>query len=379
MSAPALFAEIDTPALLLDRGRIERNCARMSARADAFGVRLRPHMKTAKCAEAAALATRGHDPRIAVSTLREAGWFLARGYRDLLYAVGIVPARLDRVAALLAAGARLGVVTDDLAVARVLADWSATAPARLRVLIEVDTGGARAGVAPDSAEVVELGRIIDAAAGLDPGGVMTHAGHAYHATSVTEVAAIAAAERDGAAAAAERLRASGLGCPEVSVGSTPTAVHAADLSGVTEMRPGVYMFNDLSQLALGSCTREDLALSVLATVIGHHRTHRQLLIDAGGLALSKDAGLAAHRPEVGYGEVCDVATLAPLPGLYVADTHQEHGIVPLPDDAWFERLPVGAQVRVLPGHACMTAAAHDRYRVLDDGRVVDCWPRFGGW
>jgi len=165
----------------------------------------------------------------------------------------------------------------------------------------------------------------------------------------------------------------------VSAGSTPTAVHAADLAGVTEMRPGVYVFNDLTQLALGSCRRADLALSVLASVVGHNRHAGHLLIDAGVLALSKDAGLAERRPEAGYGEVCDARTLAPYPGLFVTDTHQEHGFVPLPDLDFFERLPVGARVRVLPGHACMTAAAYDRYQVVAGGEVVDEWARINGW
>ena len=144
------------------------------------------------------------------------------------------------------------------------------------------------------------------------------------------------------------------------------------------MRPGVFMFNDLDQLAIGSCDRADLAVSVLASVIGHNRHAGHIVLDAGALALSKDVSANDFRPEIGYGEVCGM-DLTPFPGLYVQRVSQEHGVVPVADPADFDRLPIGAKVRVLPNHACITAAAYDRYNVIENGAVIDEWDRVNGW
>lgn len=370
------IANLQTPALLLDHRRLVANTRRMRERMQRQGVALRPHVKTAKCAEVAALAAGPGGP-ITVSTLHEAEWFAAAGHRDILYAVGMIATRLPRVRALLEADVALGVVTDDLATARAIAAMPVGAEP-LRVLIEVDCGGRRAGVLPGDDALLAIGEVLASAAGVRLAGVMTHAGHSYDCRGVDAIRAVAREERDGALTAAQRLRAAGLPCDTVSVGSTPTAVHAADLSGVTEMRPGVYVFFDLAQLGIGSCRRDDIALSVLASVIGHSRHTGQLLLDAGGLALSKDSSAGQALPGAGYGELCDVQTLAPL-GLNIASLHQEHGLVPVADEAMFERLPVGARVRVLPSHACMTAAAYDHYEVLTGGSVTARWQRTGGW
>jgi len=369
------LANLPTPSLVLDRQRLDDNLRRMQARADALGVRLRPHLKTAKSADAAARAADLGARGITVSTLKEARYFLESGVTDILYGVGIVPARLDAAAALRADGANLAIVTDNLDVARAIAAHDG----EFSVLVEIDTGAGRAGIAPDDPVLVDIARAVQAAPRAQLAGVMTHAGHAYHAAGPDGVRAIAAAERDGVVAAAGALRDAGFGCPMVSVGSTPTAMAVDHLAGVTEMRPGVYMFGDLDQQAIGSCGRDDIALSVLAAVIGHNRAAGTLLIDAGGLALSKDRGATEFRPEVGYGEVCDAETLEPLVGLYVADCHQEHGIVPVPDPRVYGRLPIGAKVRVLPNHACMTAAAWDSYAVVEGEAVVGRWPRVNGW
>ena len=249
----------------------------------------------------------------------------------------------------------------------------------LPVLIEIDSGGRRAGVLAQGPELLEIAGILDAAPGVTLKGVLTHAGHAYHARSVDDVRRIAAEERDAVVTAAHRLRQAGFPCPVVSAGSTPTATHADDLAGVTEMRPGVYMFQDIDQCALGTCRRDDVAVTVAATVIGHTRHAGQLILDSGALALSKDLSATEFLPAVGYGEVCDAMTAAILPGLTVAGVQQEHGIVPVADAGDFDALPVGARVRVMPNHACLTAAAHDHYWVIDDGAVVDRWDRTNGW
>ncbi|MEE8504626.1 MAG: hypothetical protein V3S40_00220, partial [Kiloniellales bacterium] len=174
--------------------------------------------------------------------------------------------------------------------------------------------------------------------------------------------------------------------PVVSVGSTPTAVHARSLDGVTEMRPGVYVFNDVFQAEIESCAMSDIAVTVLATVTGQQRARGEILIDAGGLALSKDRSTAVAPRDVGYGLVVDAAGGDSLPALQVARVSQEHGVVAAMGggDLPFEALAPGARVRVLPNHACFTAAAYEFYYVVDGGpgagdEVVAEWPRVNGW
>jgi D-serine deaminase-like pyridoxal phosphate-dependent protein len=209
---------------------------------------------------------------------------------------------------------------------------------------------------------------------------MTHAGQSYDARDPESMAKIAEGERAGAVAAATRLRAAGFACPIVSVGSTPTATHARDLAGATEIRPGVYMFGDLFQAGIGSCGVGDIAVSVLASVIGHRRKDNAVILDAGALALSKDRSTERLAGgDLGFGQVGDLEGRT-WPGVTVVGVSQEHGRVsakvPLP----FDRLPIGGKVRIWPNHACITAAGHDVYHVLDGGNeVVAAWDRCRGW
>lgn len=372
------LAQLETPCLILDRDRIEANTRFMSERTRAAGVSLRPHLKTAKSAEVARLATRGHGGGITVSTLAEAAYFLDRGIPDLTYAVCIAPGKLTRVDDLAARGARLSLITDSPEVARVLAARAPAMSQPLRVLVEIDSGEHRTGVHCESDALLDIARVLHGAPGIELGGVLTHGGHSYACRSVAEVIEVAEGERRAVVRAAERLRHAGLPCPVVSAGSTPTAVHARSFEGLTELRPGVYMFYDLAQHGRGSCRAEDVALSVLATVLSHRPEHGRILIDAGGLALSKDRSANDFLPDAGFGWVVDAVTQERIGDLRVAAADQEHGFVE-GTDLPYERLPIGSQVRVLPNHACMTAAAHGRYHVARGGEVIDTWDRTGGW
>lgn len=363
-----------TPCLVLDRDRLDRNLNRMAQRARSLGVRLRPHIKTAK---SVAVATRAVGPGgpLTVSTLREAEHFAARGFTDLVYAVAIVPDRLDRVAALTAAGVRVVLFVESEPVARAMAAH----PGSFEALIEVDSGENRTGVRTEAA-LLTIGQVLHDAPRCVLRGVATHGGHSYGARTPAERTAVAEQERASAVGAAETLRAAGLPCAEVSVGSTPTAVHAAHLTGVTELRPGVYTLGDLFQAGIGSHTVDDIACTVLATVLSHRPDTGEVVLDAGGLALSKDRSTAGWPFDAGYGLLAHAETGTLLPGLRVTGVHQEHGMVgatagPPP----MERLPVGSRVRVLPNHICMTAAMYDRYHIVQQGVLVDVWGRVNGW
>jgi D-serine deaminase-like pyridoxal phosphate-dependent protein len=210
---------------------------------------------------------------------------------------------------------------------------------------------------------------------------MTHAGASYDCRTRGEFEAMAEQERARTVDSAERLRAAGLACPIVSVGSTPTLHYARRLDGVTEARAGVYAFGDLVQAELGTCQIGDIAVGVLASVIGHNRQHGRVLIDAGFLALSRDRGTADLPIDWGYGAVCDPVSGAVVDGVTVSSTNQEHGIITaLSGEIDFDRFSVGSRVMILPNHACATAAAYDRYFVTDSSeRIADVWERVNGW
>jgi D-serine deaminase-like pyridoxal phosphate-dependent protein len=374
------LGELPTPCLLLDRAKLERNLSRMRTRMRRLGVSLRPHLKTAKCIEVARLALGDEPGGITVSTLGEAAYFVEHGIGDIVYAVGIAPGKLDAVAGLLRRGAQVTLILDSVLAAQAVVERGAALGVRFPVLIEIDSDGARAGVPPDADALLAIGRVLEGSAGAELRGVLTHAGASYHCRSIAAIRAMAEQERRCAVSAAEALRAAGLKAPVVSVGSTPTMTFADRLDGVTEARPGVYMFHDLVMAGLGVCEIDDIALSVLASVIGHQARTGMLIVDAGWMALSRDQGTAEQSVNQGYGLVCD-ANGRPLGDLIVRDTNQEHGLVGRRDGQPLHlgRYPVGTRLRILPVHACATAAAHDRYHVLVEGRSETQWHRCRGW
>ncbi|HEY0847071.1 MAG TPA: alanine racemase, partial [Noviherbaspirillum sp.] len=232
------FRQIPTPAIILDRQRLDANCARMAARAQAAGVCLRPHLKTAKSARVAEVATAGQFGGITVSTLAELEYFFDAGFRDMTYAVGIVPAKMEAIERLTMKGARIRIVLDSVAMVDALAARAGSMAGAIPVLIEIDCGGHRAGVDAEDTVLIEIARRIAATPRLSLDGVLTHAGHSYHAADAEARRTIAIAERDAAVRAAQRLRGAGFDCPTVSIGSTPTALTDIPLDGVTEIRPG---------------------------------------------------------------------------------------------------------------------------------------------
>lgn len=395
------LASLETPALLLDEPRLRANIARLRSRIDHFGVLLRPHVKTAKCLQVQRLVdgsdAGGPPGPITVSTLREADQFVAAGYTDITYAVGLAPNKFAHVARLLAQGVALRVILDSVEAARALAaaaaTWSLPAGVTLGVLIEIDTDGRRAGLRPDDAALLAVAAELAGAPGAPGGlpalqllGVLTHCGGSYHCHGEAALRAMAEQERTGAVQAVERLRAAGYPAPVVSVGATPTALFAERLDGVTEVRPGVFVFMDLMMAALGVCRSDEIATSVLTSVIGHRHERGWTLIDAGWMALSRDRGLAGEFTDQGLGLVCDAAGRVlgdgPDGDWIVSSANQEHGIVThrSADPARRLDLPVGTLLRVLPNHACATAAQHPHYDVLGaDGQLMARWDRFMGW
>ena len=372
------LGRIQTPALVLDLAKLDENLARMRQTLAPWPqVIFRPHMKTAKCIEVARRALPDGGP-IMVSTLHEAEYFFDHGFQDILYGVGVSPDKLGRIARLVERSARVTVILDNLAMAQALAAFVCDRGVVVPALIEIDTDGHRSGVRPAAESLLAIGKVLHDAGLLR--GVLTHAGESYNSRSVEDLHAYAELERSGVVHAAERLRAAGFEAPVVSVGSTPTALFAQDLAGVTEVRAGVFMFQDLVMAGIGVCTPHDLALSVLTTVIGHQADKNWIITDAGWMALSRDRGTERQAVDQGYGLVCRLDG-QPIGELIVVSANQEHGVIADRNGGAIDldHFPVGSRLRILPNHACATGAQHGDYVVLEDGVVIDRWSRERGW
>ncbi|MGU3780103.1 DSD1 family PLP-dependent enzyme [Burkholderia metallica] len=371
---------LNTPAALIDVGRMRRNIGRMQAHLDALGVTFRPHVKTTKCAHVVDAQLAAGAQGITVSTLKEAEQFFAHGIRDIVYAVGMVPTKLGQALALRRRGCDLKLVADSLPAAHAIAEFGRAHGERFDVWIEVDVDGHRSGIPPDADLLIDVGRAL-ADGGMALGGVLAHAGSSYEYDTPEALAAIAEQERSRTVRAAQRLRAAGLPCPVVSIGSTPTALAAKHLDGVTEVRAGVYVMFDLVMHNIGVCSLSDLALSVLTTVIGHQEEKGWAIVDAGWMAMSRDRGTQRQAHDFGYGQVC--TEHGDVLGDYVMSAaNQEHGIVSRagsPDSGIAQRFPIGTRLRILPNHACATGAQHPEYQAIGEDGSAQTWPRFYGW
>lgn len=378
-----IIQDLETPALLLDEPALERNIARMRTRMAELGVTLRPHVKTAKSIDVVRRSLIGQPGGITVSTLKEAEYFFGQGITDILYAVGIAPTKLPHVIRLIQRGLRLTVILDSVAAAQIVAKAAEAAGIVIPVLIELDVDGHRSGIAPSAPLLLEVARSLAASGSIEVQGVVTHAGESYNCRSADELRAMAERERAGAVLAAERLREAGIPAPVVSVGSTPTALFSTNMTGVTEVRAGVYLFNDLVMAGLGVCKLEDIALSVLVSVIGHQHEKGWVITDGGWTALSGDRSTSAQPIDQAYGLARDAAG-GPLPeDLIVVSTNQEHGVMARRDGKPVDpkSYPVGTLLRVLPVHACATATQHERYHLVANGKseIRQTWPRISGW
>ena len=373
--------DLQTPCLVLDVAKVDSNIARLRGRLAPSGVSLRPHLKTAKSIDVARRVMTSEAGPATVSTLMEASNFAEAGVRDIIYAVGIAPAKLPRVLEIRAGGVDLAVVLDTVEQASAVAAASREAGHAIPALIEIDCDGHRSGVLPtDATRLVAIGRALSEGAELR--GVLTHAGESYSARSTEAQRLCAEQERRAVVDAASILLDAGLPCPVVSIGSTPTAFAADNFDGVTEVRAGVFVFFDLVMAGIGVCGLGDIATSVLATVIGHQRDKGWIVIDAGWMAMSQDRGTSRQAVNQGYGVVCDLAG-APYGDLIVDGANQEHGLIAVRpgSDRALPDLKIGDRVRILPNHACSTAAQHRAYHVVRGASPVveTVWQRFGGW
>ncbi|HXH04014.1 MAG TPA: alanine racemase [Candidatus Competibacteraceae bacterium] len=363
-----------TPAVIVDRDRLVRNIARIQEKGERHGVHVRPHIKTHKCIEIARLQVAAGAIGITASKPAEALVFIEAGIESVTVAYPIVDRR--RAVTLLEAaavhGCRLRTIADSDAVVSTLAAGAREVGTRLDVFLKIDVGLGRVGVKPDSPDVIRLAGTIAEAGALRFAGLLAHAGHAYGARDPQAVRAIAESERLTLLGVAERLRAAGLEVPEISVGSTPTVLAAECFDGITEIRPGNYVFLDLTAVRQGLARLDDVALSVLATVVSVNQSHA--IIDAGSKVLSSDLGAHSTQGVIGYGraftldqplthEHCDA-------GLVVERLSEEHGFVALQG----HRLSVGDRLRIVPNHSCPVVNLSHTLQVIDCQHPLETWP-----
>lgn len=355
-----VLSELETPALVVDVDVLDRNLRSMAALAETAGVALRPHWKTHKCLELArrqlALGAVGGT----VAKGSEAAVFLDAGFADVLVATPVVDlAKIDRLLAL-DGQAGLTVLVESEEGARRWSEAAARAGLRQRVVLEIDVGMGRTGVVPGEL-VHALARRLHEDAHLEFRGVLTHAGHAYGAEP-SDLAALGRAEGETLAAVARELSANGIPCPVVSVGSTPTARHAARVPGVTEIRPGNYLFQDGIQVALGVAAEAGCALTVLATVVARPAPNR-VVLDAGSKTLSSDRGGGATMSST-FGSVWR------RPEHRLVRLSEEHGILETDDASEYR---IGQRVRILPNHACATVNLHEELVAVRGERIEHRW------
>ncbi|MBF4154926.1 DSD1 family PLP-dependent enzyme [Enterobacter hormaechei] len=379
MTSPDWLNDPETPYLLIDEACYRNNIHRLYSHVEGLGSRVRPHLKTLRSPEAAAYLLKNADSPATVSTLAEAEGFADAGYSNLLYAVGIAPHKLDRVARLIHRGIDLHLLLDTPEQARALTEYAALHNITFSVFIEVDCDGHRGGLPADSAALTELAAMVDGQ-GTVLTGLLAHAGESYNCRTHDAIRLAAKKECEAIRAAGERIRALGIACPVLSVGATPTAHFSQELDGISEVRAGVFTTFDLVMKNVGVCTISDIAMSVVTSVIGHNREKNWIFVDAGWMALSRDRGTASQVDDYGYGLVCDMNGV-PFGKICVSMTNQEHGIISLPAGCGLttDTFPVGSRLRILPNHACATAAMHQQYQVLTEDGKQATWHRITGW
>ncbi|MHA2242908.1 MAG: alanine racemase [Candidatus Thorarchaeota archaeon] len=376
---PALFSDmliqdLVTPAIIVDIRRLTANVERMASTAAKFGVSLRPHIKTHKCIEIAELQMKHGAKGITVSTMGEAMVFAKSGFNDITLAMPISPDKME-AACDLASQVSLKVLVDHPNTIDMLSGVCSKSSAEIDVLLKVDCGYHRCGVTPEDPTSLEIAKQIVDSPNLRFEGILTHAGHSYYAKNIDGVKRVAQEEQNTMIRFARALEkeSSDLSPKTVSIGSTPT-MSLADViqKGITEIRPGSYVFFDYTQVLLGCNELEDCSLSVLSSVIGVYPNH--IVIDAGATALSKDRGATHLVHDCEYGPILsDYEESKIASNLHLNDLSQEHGKVVFKKPHSAHDYSVGDTVRIIPNHSCLTANMCDRYFVAEDDRIIDRW------
>ena len=352
-------AEIDTPALVVDLDIFERNLARVAQYARDHSLRLRPHTKTHKSIAIARRQLSGGAAGLTVAKVSEAEVMVRAQPSDLLVAFPIIGRRkLERLMQA-ARQCRVTVALDSVFAARQLSDAARAAQVEIGILAEVDAGLGRVGVAPGE-PLLQLARCIEKLPHVSFEGITFYPGHIKNldAEGMRELERLS----DLIGGIVEDFRSAGIAPKIVSGGSTPTLFHSHAIGGLTEIRPGTYVFNDLNTLRSGACAMEDCAASVLATVVSTARPG-QMILDGGSKTFSSDRPV--NTGDVSFGHIVEA------PQARFHKMNEEHGFVDISRESG--AFSIGDRVHVIPNHICVAVNLHERIYGVRREQVEEVW------
>jgi D-serine deaminase-like pyridoxal phosphate-dependent protein len=360
------LSDLPTPQVLIDRRRAIQNIDRVQQLASAAGMRLRPHAKTHKSPDVARWQIERGAVGVCCAKLGEAEVFVDAGIDNIRLPYPVNPSNASRVIALMDR-ASISIIVDHLDVARGWSDAMARAGRTLDVLIKVDVGFHRCGIDPDG-DALGFVRAVASMPGLNLRGLLSHAGHAYHAASDEELCAIAQQEAETLTRLRDAASRSGIPLDELSVGATPSLRFSVRQSGLTELRPGNYVYFDRTQVSLGAASLDDCALTVLATVVTKHPG--RIILDCGSKTLTNDQARGITNVP-GYGAVLADEGAPPRrvdETLTIERLSEEHATVRVTGST---RLEPGDRVRVVPNHSCTVSNLVDVVRLVEGDQVID--------
>ena len=362
------LSDLPTPQVLIDSHRLFANIERAQQLADSAGLKLRPHAKTHKSPIVAKWQIERGAVGVCCAKVGEAEVFVAAGIDNIRLPYPVNPSNASRLFPLMDR-ASISIIVDHLAVASGWSEAMQRAGRVLDVMIKVDVGFHRCGIDPEERSALDFVRAVSSMNGLRLRGLLSHAGHGYHATSEDQLCAIAAREAEILTGLRDRARAAGIDVGELSVGATPTLRFSVRQRGLTELRPGNYVYFDRTQVALGAASLSDCALTVLATVVSKPAADR-IILDCGSKTLTNDQARGIAKV-VGYGAVLNADGSAEESSLTIERLSEEHAMVRV---AGSTRLEPGDRVRVVPNHSCVVSNLVDVVRLVEDDRVVDSLP-----
>lgn len=361
-----LLADLPTPQVLIDGARLLRNIDRAQQLASNAGVGLRPHAKTHKSPVIAKWQIERGAVGVCCAKVGEAEVLVAAGIANVRLPYPVSPSNAARILAL-ADRAAISIIVDHLDVARGWSEAMRRAGRTLDVLIKVDVGFHRCGIDPDADALGFVQRVV-ALPGLRLRGLLSHAGHGYHAASEDELSAVARREAEILTSLRDRAAQAGIQLEELSVGATPTLRFSAGQRGLTELRPGNYVYFDRTQLALGSASLDDCALTVLASVVTQH--DGRIILDAGSKTLTNDQARGITTAP-GFGAILTGDGSAIDDSLTMERLSEEHATVRV---AGTTALKPGDRVRIVPNHSCVVSNLVNEVRLVDGDRVIDTLP-----
>ena len=372
--------ELFTPCLLVEENKLSRNIQRIKSIVSKRNINFRPHLKTIKSKEITKMFLEEFGSCAMVSTIEEIEQLKDCGITDFLYSVAIVPNKLDRIAKSLSKNCNITVSVDHISMAQEIVNFYIKTGVKISAVIELDLDGHRSGVRPDAEDqLYGIAKCLNDA-GLFRG-VMSHAGESYGLSNKKDLLECAQNEADQTLKAVSILEEAFINCELVTIGSTPTVLSDYQNDKITELRAGVFVFFDLVQTGVGICKIEEIALSVLTSVISVNKEINGIIVDAGWMAMSRDRGTSLQKIDYGYGQVCyEKGEL--IEDLLLTKVQQEHGIIQMRNgsNAKLPDIKTGDMLRILPNHACATAAAHSCYNVVNNkNEVTNVWDRFNGW